>query len=65
MDTPAPLDEWLSTAEVAAVLKVSQRTVQRWVRTDPNVKTLRLGINGSIVRVHRSAITRENTAPAS
>ncbi|MER5295262.1 hypothetical protein ABT382_24795 [Streptomyces pharetrae] len=32
--TTAPSD-WLSTAEVAAALKVSQRAVQRWGTTDP------------------------------
>lgn len=59
---PAPDDEWLTTAEVAALLKVSRRAVQRWVQTDPTVEVLRLGPGGRTLRVHRSSLRRRGAA---
>jgi excisionase family DNA binding protein len=50
---PAPA--YLTLYEVAGLLRVSTRTVERWVRTDPTLPVLRLG---GVVRFPRARLER-------
>ncbi len=52
--------EWLTVREVAAYWRVSDRTVTRWVNSDPDMRVRRLGPSGRIIRIHRSELDRES-----
>lgn len=56
--------EWLTVQEFARYFRVADRTVVRWVTTDPNMRVRRIGPTGRIIRIHRSELNRE-TLPAS
>jgi predicted DNA-binding transcriptional regulator YafY len=56
--------EWLTVREFAAHYRVSERTVTRWVGSDPTMCVRRLGPSGRIIRIHRSELQRE-TLPVS
>lgn len=51
-----PVPEWLTTAEVAAYLRISQRTVLRYVRAGMYDRVQRLGPDGRTIRIHRSEL---------
>lgn len=51
--------EWLTVGEFAAHYRVSERTVTRWARTDPEMHVRRLGPAGRIVRIHISELNRD------
>lgn len=56
--------EWLTVREVARHFRVSDRTVTRWVNTDPSMRVRRLGPSGRVIRIHRSELNREQDLPA-
>ena len=51
--------EWLTVREYAAHYGVSERTVTRWVRTDPQMRVRRLGPSARTIRIHISELNRE------
>lgn len=57
--------EWLTVREFAAHFRVSERTVIRWVATDPDMKVRRVGPSGRLIRIHRSELNREAFPTAS
>lgn len=63
-DQDAPGAEWLTCAQVAAHLQVTDRTVRRWAATDPTLRVRRLGPHGRTIRVHRSVLDRDTAATA-
>lgn len=56
--------EWLTVQEYAAHFRVAQRTVLRWVSSDPQMKVRRIGPSGRTIRIHRSELNRETVLPA-
>lgn len=56
--------EWLTVAEYAAHFRVAERTVLRWVNSDPNMKVRRIGPTGRTIRIHTSELNRETVLPA-
>ncbi|MCA1842556.1 MAG: helix-turn-helix domain-containing protein [Actinobacteria bacterium] len=51
--------EWLTVQEYADILRVSPRTVTRWVNKDPEMKMRRVGPTGRLIRIHRSELDRQ------
>lgn len=56
--------EWLTVHEVAQIFRVSSRTVNRWVASDPSMRARRIGPNGRIIRIHCSELNRGSALPA-
>ncbi|SFM01684.1 helix-turn-helix domain-containing protein [Streptomyces pini] len=56
--------EWLTVREVAEHFRVSERTVTRWVTTDPNMRVRRIGPSARTIRIHRSELDRDTSLPA-
>jgi excisionase family DNA binding protein len=59
-----PVHEWLTVQEFARIFRVSDRTVVRWVASDPNMRVRRIGPSGRTIRIHRSELNREPSLPA-
>lgn len=57
--------EWLTVREVATYWRVSERTVTRWVNTDPSMRVRRVGPSGRTIRIHRSELQRDTSLPVS
>lgn len=57
--------EWLTVREVAQHYRVSERTVTRWVTSDPSMRVRRIGPSGRTIRIHRSELDRGTSLPAS
>lgn len=57
--------EWLTVREVAQHYRVSERTVTRWVNTDPDMRVRRIGPSGRTIRIHRSELNRDTSLPVS
>jgi excisionase family DNA binding protein len=57
--------EWLTVQEFARVFRVSDRTVVRWVGSDPSMRVRRIGPSGRTIRIHRSELNRESDLPVS
>jgi len=53
--------EWLTVQEFAAHFRVSERTVTRWTKTDPEMYVRRIGPAGRIIRIHVSELNRAAT----
>jgi excisionase family DNA binding protein len=51
---PAELAAYLTVDEVAALLRVSTKTISRWARSDVTMPALRIG--GGTVRFHRQRL---------
>ncbi len=56
--------EWLTVQEYATHFRVSQRTVLRWVGSDPHMKVRRIGPSGRTIRIHISELNRETVSVA-
>ena len=59
VEDPVTQPEWLTVKEFAAHYRVSERTVTRWTRTDPEMRVRRIGPAGRIIRIHISELNRE------
>ena len=49
------MSEYLTAADVAEMLQVSEKSVYRWAIADPSMPALRIG---GTVRFHRERLTR-------
>lgn len=56
--------EWLTVREYAKHIRVSERTVLRWVKTDPAMRVWRVGPSGRTIRIHASELNRETVSAA-
>lgn len=56
--------EWLTVQEFAEHFRVSDRTVVRWIASDPNMRVRKVGPSGRITRIHCSELNRETALPA-
>ncbi|MCA1845297.1 MAG: helix-turn-helix domain-containing protein [Actinobacteria bacterium] len=58
------LPEWLTVQEYAGILRISPRTVTRWVSIDSRMRVRRVGPSGRLIRIHRSEIERQEIPAA-
>lgn len=59
MDTETShVPEWLTVREFAQHYRVSERTVIRWIASDPSMAVRKVGPGGRIIRIHRSELNR-------
>jgi excisionase family DNA binding protein len=57
--------EWLTVHEVARHYRVSDRTIRRWIESDPSMRVRRVGPGARIIRIHHSELNRETGLPES
>lgn len=57
--------EWLTVREVAQHYRVSERTIRRWIESDPSIRVRRVGPGARIIRIHRSELNSDNSLPVS
>lgn len=59
---PTSSPEWLTVREYAELIRVTPRTVTRWVKADPDMRVQRMGPAGRTIRIHRSEVDRQISA---